>query len=165
MSTFSAVLTLLSAHYTDHSVGHPIMKMLLQPVRLRCMNAYIGGSHNELIITTLKLYNVMSNFASGRDRNSVMEGFGWDIKVFFLLLLLRWDYLSTLICDYQSLPKLLKMRRRTAGTVQPDPLLRPGKFHLGCLVDNLGLISRFQIFGRFLSSSCSLLSMQMLLHN
>jgi nucleolar pre-ribosomal-associated protein 1 len=81
ISTLSAVLTLLSAHYTDHSLGHPIMKTLLQPVRLRCMNSYIGGSHNELIIATLKLYNVMSSFAGGRDKSSVLEGFGWDIKV------------------------------------------------------------------------------------
>lgn len=91
ISTLSAVLTLLSAHYPDHSIGHPIMKTLLQPVTLRWMNSYIGGSHNDLIIVTLKLYNVMSSFASGRDKNSVLAGFGWDIKVFFIYL----DYPGT----------------------------------------------------------------------
>ena len=81
LSTLSAVLTLLSAYYTDHTLGRPIMKNLLQPDRFRCMNSYIGGSHNELIIASLKLYNAMSSFASGRDKSSVLEGFGWDIKV------------------------------------------------------------------------------------
>jgi nucleolar pre-ribosomal-associated protein 1 len=60
------------------------MKSLLQPVRLRYMNSYIGASHKELIIATLKLFNAMSSFASGRDKNSVLQGFGWDVKVFFL---------------------------------------------------------------------------------
>lgn len=56
------------------------MKALLTPSRLRQLNSYLGGSHNELIIVTLKLYNVMSAFAGGRDKKSVLEGFGWEIK-------------------------------------------------------------------------------------
>ncbi len=72
---------LLSAHYTEHALGRPIMKTLLTPARLRYMNSYIGGSHNELISATLKLYDIMSNFAGGRDKKSVLEGFGWEIKV------------------------------------------------------------------------------------
>lgn len=86
LSTLSAALTLLSAHYTDHILGRPIMKTRLQPDRFRCMNSYIGGSHNELIIAALKLYNAMSSFAGGGDKRLVLEGFGWDIKVFF------WSY-------------------------------------------------------------------------
>ena len=57
------------------------MKTLLTPSKLRQLNSYIGGSHNELIIVTMKLYNVMSKFAGGRDRKLVLEGFGWEIKV------------------------------------------------------------------------------------
>jgi len=57
------------------------MKTLLTPSRLRILNSYIGGSNNELVIVVLKLYNVMSNFAGGRDKKAVLEGFGWEIKV------------------------------------------------------------------------------------
>jgi len=81
LTNLSAILALLSAHYTNHALGRPIMKTLLTPVRLRYMNSYIGGSHNELIIATLKLYHMMSNFAGGQDKKSVLEGFGWEIKV------------------------------------------------------------------------------------
>jgi hypothetical protein len=45
--------------------------------------------------------------------------------------------ISELICDYQSLPKLLNMRRRTPGNAgQSDTLLRPGKFQLYSLLYN-----------------------------
>ncbi|KJA21610.1 hypothetical protein HYPSUDRAFT_87850 [Hypholoma sublateritium FD-334 SS-4] len=105
LSVLSSVLTLLSAHYTDHVLGQPVMKALLVPSRFRQLNSYIGGSHNDLIIMTLKLYNVMSNFAGGHDRKAVLEGFGWEIK---------------------SLPKLLNMRRKTHGENDTaDPLSRP----------------------------------------
>ncbi|KAF8185167.1 ribosome 60S biogenesis N-terminal-domain-containing protein [Pholiota molesta] len=105
VSILSSVLTLLSAHYTDHALGQPIMKTLLVPSRLRQLNSYLGGSNNELVIVVLKLYNVMSNFAGGHDRKAVLEGFGWEIK---------------------SLPKLLNMRRKTHGENDTtDPLLRP----------------------------------------
>ncbi|CAA7269153.1 unnamed protein product [Cyclocybe aegerita] len=80
LSCLSSILSLLSSHYTDHSLGQPIMKTLLNPAKLRQLNSFIGGSNNELIIVTLKLYNVMSDFASGRDRKAVLEGFGWEIK-------------------------------------------------------------------------------------
>lgn len=81
LSVLSSVLTLLSAHYTDHALGQPVMKALLVPSRFRQLNSYIGGTHNDLIITALKLYNVMSNFSGGHDRKAVLEGFGWEIKV------------------------------------------------------------------------------------
>ena len=94
----SSVLTLLSAHYTDHALGQSVMKALLVPTRLRQLNSYIGGSHNDLIIMTLKLYNAMSNFAGGHDRKAVLEGFGWEIKVrLFARSLTRfsnWDVFS-----------------------------------------------------------------------
>ena len=81
ISVVSSVLTLLSAHYTDHALGQPVMKTILVPTRLRQLNSYLGGSNNELIIVVMKLYNVISNFAGGNDRKAVLEGFGWEIKV------------------------------------------------------------------------------------
>lgn len=81
LSLLSSVLTLLSSHYTFHALGQPIVKALLTPAYLRRLNSYIGGSNNELIIVTLKLFNVMSSFAGGRERKSVLEGFAWEIKV------------------------------------------------------------------------------------
>ncbi|KDR74243.1 hypothetical protein GALMADRAFT_250000 [Galerina marginata CBS 339.88] len=105
ISLLSAIIDLLSAHYNNHASGQPIMKALLNPTRLRQLNSFIGGSNNELIIVTLKLFNVMSTFAGGRHRKSVLEGFGWEMK---------------------SLPKLLNMRRKTHGEKDlTDPLLRP----------------------------------------
>ncbi|KAF5309185.1 hypothetical protein D9619_012740 [Psilocybe cf. subviscida] len=105
LSVLSSILTLLSAHYTDHALGQPVIKNATAAARLRQLNSYIGGSHNELILCTLKLYNVMSSFASGKDRKTVLEGFGWEIK---------------------SLPKLLNMRRKTHGDKDTtDPLTRP----------------------------------------
>lgn len=32
-------------------------------------------------MTTLKLYNGVSAFAGGRERNAVLDAFGWEIKV------------------------------------------------------------------------------------
>jgi len=81
ISTLSSILVLLSSHYTDHALGQPITKALLSPARLRRMNSYIGGTNNELIIVTLKLYNVLSSFAGGREKKSILEGFAWELKV------------------------------------------------------------------------------------
>jgi len=81
ISTLSSILVLLSFHYTDHALGQPITKAILAPARLRRLNSYIGGANKELIIMTLKLYNVLSNFAGGREKKSIMEGFAWELKV------------------------------------------------------------------------------------
>ena len=81
LSLLSSVLTLLSSHYTFHALGQPIVKALLTPTSMRRLNSYIGGSNNELIIVTLKVFIVVSSFAGGRERNSVLEGFAWEIKV------------------------------------------------------------------------------------
>jgi hypothetical protein len=50
------------------------------------MNSYIGGANNELIIVTLKLYNVLSSFAGGREKKSILEGFAWELKVRIIFL-------------------------------------------------------------------------------
>jgi nucleolar pre-ribosomal-associated protein 1 len=81
ISILSTILVLLSSHYTNHALGQPITKALLSPARLRRLNSYIGGANNELIIVTLKLYNVLSSFAGGREKKSILEGFAWELKV------------------------------------------------------------------------------------
>ncbi|KAF9233345.1 ribosome 60S biogenesis N-terminal-domain-containing protein [Melanogaster broomeanus] len=62
------------------------------------------GSHNELILATLKLFNAISAFGSGRERKSVFEAFPWDNK---------------------TLPKLLHMRRKGKAGEEQDALARP----------------------------------------
>ncbi|KAF8812641.1 hypothetical protein BYT27DRAFT_7159048 [Phlegmacium glaucopus] len=105
VSLTSSIMALLSFHYTDYSLGQPIMKTLLNPSNIRRLQSYIGSSHNELIIVTLKLFNVMSKFAGGQYRKFVLESFPWELK---------------------SLPKLLNMRRKSQGTLdRVDPLTRP----------------------------------------
>ena len=74
-------MTLLSFHYTDYPLGQPVMKTLLNHANMRRLHSYIGGSQNELILVTLKLFNVMSKFAAGQYRKSVLENFPWELKV------------------------------------------------------------------------------------
>ncbi|KAG5640903.1 hypothetical protein DXG03_006683 [Asterophora parasitica] len=101
VAILSSLLGLTSSHYTFQSLGHPIMKTLLTPTYTRRLNSYLGGTHAELILVTLKLYNAMSNFGGGRERKGVLDVFGWEIK---------------------SLPKLLNMRRKGGAS---DALVRP----------------------------------------
>ncbi|KAF8905722.1 ribosome 60S biogenesis N-terminal-domain-containing protein [Gymnopilus junonius] len=106
LTLLSSLLTLLSAHYPLHPLGHPILRTLLAPARLRTLNAFLGGANNELIITTLRLYNAMSNWAGGRRGRRFWRGLGGKLRL--------------------SLPKLLNMRRKTHGERDlTDPLIRP----------------------------------------
>ncbi|KAG6375258.1 ribosome 60S biogenesis N-terminal-domain-containing protein [Boletus reticuloceps] len=104
MSLFSSLLSLFTCHLPDHSYGVPIIKTVLSPQWLRKLNSYISGSHNERILATLKLFDSISTFGSGRERKSVFEAFPWDNK---------------------SLPKLLYMRRRGKDSQKDDILVRP----------------------------------------
>ncbi|THH13851.1 hypothetical protein EW146_g6413 [Bondarzewia mesenterica] len=104
VSTLSSLLTLLSSHYTYHALGHPILKTLLSPQWMHHLNSFLGGSHNDLIMATLKLFNAVSMFASGRERKTVYEGISWETK---------------------SLPKLLFMRRKGKNADTVDMLSRP----------------------------------------
>jgi hypothetical protein len=45
------------------------------------LHSYIAGSHNELILVSLRLFNAMSRFAAGQYRKSVLENFPWELKV------------------------------------------------------------------------------------
>lgn len=79
---------------------------------------YLSGSYNDLILATLKLYNAISQFASGKERRGVMEVFAWETKVCDETSLISLTYVL------QSLSKLLNMRRKSAGD-SVDPLTRP----------------------------------------
>ncbi|KAH9936862.1 ribosome 60S biogenesis N-terminal-domain-containing protein [Epithele typhae] len=100
----SAVVTLLSTHYSYHSYAQPILRSLLSQQWTQQLNMYVSGQHTELVLVSLKLYNALSNFAGGRERKAVLDAFPWEMK---------------------SLPKLLHMRRRTKEGHDADTLARP----------------------------------------
>jgi nucleolar pre-ribosomal-associated protein 1 len=79
-SVLASLLTLLSSHYTYQPFGYPIIKTLLSPQWMRRLNSNLGGSHNELILMTLKLLNAISAFASGRERKTLLDAFAWETK-------------------------------------------------------------------------------------
>jgi hypothetical protein len=91
ISVLSSLLTILSTQYTHHKFGQPILRTLLSPDYLLHLNSYLTGSHNELIIATLKLFRAMSAFGGGCEKRAVLEGFSWGNKVrmvgFFICLL------------------------------------------------------------------------------
>ncbi|KAI5997091.1 ribosome 60S biogenesis N-terminal-domain-containing protein [Pisolithus albus] len=95
VTIMSSTLTLLSSHLPYHQHGLPIIKTLLSTHWTWQLGTYLGGSHNDLILATLKLFNAISAFGGGRERKAVFEAFPWDNK---------------------TLPKLLRMRRRSKGT-------------------------------------------------
>jgi len=51
---------------------------------MRRLNSYLGGTHTELILVTLKLFNGMSYFAGGREKKAVLDSFAWEMKVCLL---------------------------------------------------------------------------------
>ncbi|KAJ6584939.1 ribosome 60S biogenesis N-terminal-domain-containing protein [Mycena capillaripes] len=77
LSLLSSILTLLSAHYTFHAAGHPILRTLLTPPWMRKLNSYLGGSHTELFVFW------------GRERKSILESFAWETKSLPKLLNMR----------------------------------------------------------------------------
>jgi nucleolar pre-ribosomal-associated protein 1 len=42
------------------------------------LNSYLNGLNSELILVSLKLFNGMSGFASGRERRAVLDIFAWE---------------------------------------------------------------------------------------
>ncbi|KAA1478653.1 hypothetical protein DENSPDRAFT_692792 [Dentipellis sp. KUC8613] len=91
VSVLASLLNILSTQFTFQAYGQAILKTLLSTKWMNQLNSYLGGSHNDLIMSTLKLLNAMSAFAGGRERKAVFEAFAWETK---------------------SLPKLLSMRRK-----------------------------------------------------
>ncbi|KIY73323.1 hypothetical protein CYLTODRAFT_485490 [Cylindrobasidium torrendii FP15055 ss-10] len=102
LSVLASTLSLLTTHYTYQTYGHPIVKRLLDPSYAQFLKGYIGGANNDLTLASLKLYNAISRFASGKERRTLLEAFPWELK---------------------SLPKLMNMRRK--GKHAGDPLDRP----------------------------------------
>lgn len=104
ISLLASVLTLLNSQYTYHTFGQPIIRTLLSPQYTQRLNTYLNGAHSESILVTLKLFNVLSSFAGGREKKAVLEAFAWESK---------------------SLPKLLNMRRKGKDVEGNDGLARP----------------------------------------
>ncbi|KXN88332.1 hypothetical protein AN958_07477 [Leucoagaricus sp. SymC.cos] len=102
VSVLAVLLPLLSSHYTYHPLGYPIVKTLLNQQCMKRLHSYVGGTHNELTLVTLKLLNAISGFAGGREKKTLLEVFQWEIK---------------------SLPKILTLRRK--GRTDYNPLSRP----------------------------------------
>jgi nucleolar pre-ribosomal-associated protein 1 len=80
-SVFAAILALVSSHYTYHHLGQPIIRTLLAQKWIRKLNIHLGSQFNDLVLSTLKLYNSMSDFAGGKERRQVLESFPWESKV------------------------------------------------------------------------------------
>ncbi|KAH9180077.1 ribosome 60S biogenesis N-terminal-domain-containing protein [Lactarius sanguifluus] len=89
VSVLSSLLTILSTQYTHHKLGQPILKTLLSPDYLFYLNSYLTGSHNELIIASLKLFGAVSAFGGGCEKRAILEGFSWDNKGLHRLLSMR----------------------------------------------------------------------------
>jgi len=123
LAVISATLNLLSTHYTYHALGHAIVRSLISSSNAYStrISNYLGGSSPaDVILSTLKLWNSMSNFASGRERKTVLAIFPWEQKVTGLLL----NFHSSGILTFnQALSKLLNMRRRSDN--KDHPLAKP----------------------------------------
>ncbi|KAI6003337.1 ribosome 60S biogenesis N-terminal-domain-containing protein [Pisolithus marmoratus] len=104
VTILSSILILLSSHLSYHPYGLPIIRTLLSTHWTRRLTTYLGGSHNDVILATLRLFNAMSAFGGGRERKAVFDAFPWDNK---------------------TLPKLLHMRRRGKGIDASVSLSKP----------------------------------------
>jgi len=81
VSCLSAIVVLLSQHYTFHSFGQPIVKAVLSAPWIQHLNGYLSYSYNDLVIATLKLFNAVSAFAGGSEQRNLMNVFAWESKV------------------------------------------------------------------------------------
>ncbi|KAI0687369.1 ribosome 60S biogenesis N-terminal-domain-containing protein, partial [Cerioporus squamosus] len=101
---FSALINVLSTHYTYHVYAQPILRTLLSQQWSQLLNQYLAGQHTDLVLAALKLYNSLTSYGGGRERKAVLDAFAWEMK---------------------SLPKLLHMRRKSKGGEDVDMLARP----------------------------------------
>lgn len=86
VSVLACLLTLLSSHFIYQDLGQPIIKSLLSSYWLRKLELYLGGSHTDLTLVTVKLLNAISNYSGGREQKALLEAFMWDVKVCFYVL-------------------------------------------------------------------------------
>lgn len=96
-----------------HTLGGPIIKILLSSSHIQQLNTYLTDASSDLISSTLTLFNTMSNFAGGVEKRSVMDGFAWGQKVYKYTSLI---FLPFNNYYFQSLKKLLFLRRKGKGS-------------------------------------------------
>ena len=77
----SALVNILSTHYTYHAYAQPILRSLLSQQWSQQLNHYLAGQHTDLVLATLKLYNSLTSYAGGRERKAVLDAFAWEMKV------------------------------------------------------------------------------------
>lgn len=100
------------------------MKTFLTLSHIRQLNANLTDTNTDLIISTLKLFNSMTNFAGGIEKRSIMDGFAWGQKVQSIIKLLL-SLLMALVTP-QSLQKLLFLRGKGKGVRGGHILAHPG---------------------------------------
>jgi len=81
LGAFHALLTLATSHYIYHTFGQPLVQALLSEPTVRRLNGYLNSAQTELLLAVLKLWNVLSDFASGVHKKTVFEVFHWGNKV------------------------------------------------------------------------------------
>lgn len=81
LAVLAALLNLLSTHFVYHALGETVVKTLLSPSHFRQLNNNLSDTSSDLILSTLKLFNAMSNFAGGIEKRAVIDGFAWGQKV------------------------------------------------------------------------------------
>jgi nucleolar pre-ribosomal-associated protein 1 len=81
VSTLSSLLDLISSSTTDLDLGRPAVNAILTYQASYRLNTYLSGTHSELILVSLKLWNSLSSYRSGDARKIVMDAFAWEAKV------------------------------------------------------------------------------------
>jgi nucleolar pre-ribosomal-associated protein 1 len=59
----------------------PVLRALLAPQSSRKLNAHLNSAQTDLVLVALKLWNAMSDYASGAEKKNVYEAFQWGNKV------------------------------------------------------------------------------------
>jgi Ribosome 60S biogenesis N-terminal len=86
LGALHALLTLVTSHYIYHTLGQPLVQALLSEATVRRLNGYLNSAQTELLLAVLKLWNILSDFASGTHKKTVFEEFHWGNKVPAMLL-------------------------------------------------------------------------------
>lgn len=81
LGALHALLTLTTSHYIYHTFGQPLVQALLSEATVRRLNGYLNSAQTGLLLAVLKLWNILSDFASGAHKKTVFEEFHWGNKV------------------------------------------------------------------------------------
>ena len=90
VSILGCLLTLLNSHHLYHSLGQPIVKQLISARWMRKLESYLYGSHNDLVLMSLKLLLALSLYAGGSEQKSFLDSFVWDTKVGAVAMKKHW---------------------------------------------------------------------------